>query len=294
MKLSCEIVKDLLPLYEEELCSIDSKKSVEEHLKQCKDCQTCYQRMHNHLEVENVHKMLMDQEEEKQQTEEKERKIIKKGLHKIRHRWILSIIAILMVFPLMGVGMLTYNQKQKNGICFSNINDIRIAKKFVKLLENGEYESAAKMQADTYRWRYGVISEKYEMYGKMKEEERGSYEKWYLQQHAKDASMSKEKFIEQEQKDFIEAMKAYEKAGSISGCNVSDVYYEGNDWVVEIKIREKLNDNDSQWVKTLILSVENDQSVSCTGYTNSDARYAAYEDKGIISAITMSGDYGPY
>lgn len=36
---NCNIVKDLLPLYLEELCSEDSKNYVEAHLAQCEDCQ---------------------------------------------------------------------------------------------------------------------------------------------------------------------------------------------------------------------------------------------------------------
>lgn len=37
---NCNIVKDLLPLYLEELCSEDSKSYVEAHLAQCEDCQS--------------------------------------------------------------------------------------------------------------------------------------------------------------------------------------------------------------------------------------------------------------
>jgi hypothetical protein len=37
-KVSCEIIKDMLPLYYDEVCSGDSKKMVEEHLSQCNNC----------------------------------------------------------------------------------------------------------------------------------------------------------------------------------------------------------------------------------------------------------------
>lgn len=40
MKLSCEIIQDLLPLYEEKLCSEASREAVEEHLKECSICRT--------------------------------------------------------------------------------------------------------------------------------------------------------------------------------------------------------------------------------------------------------------
>lgn len=42
MKQNCNIVKDLLPLYIEEICSEDSKKYVNEHLQECEECKkTC-------------------------------------------------------------------------------------------------------------------------------------------------------------------------------------------------------------------------------------------------------------
>lgn len=39
MKISCDIIKDLLPLYAEDLASEDTKQLVEEHLLECGDCQ---------------------------------------------------------------------------------------------------------------------------------------------------------------------------------------------------------------------------------------------------------------
>lgn len=38
MKLDCEIIKDLLPLYIDNVCSEASKTAVEEHLKECESC----------------------------------------------------------------------------------------------------------------------------------------------------------------------------------------------------------------------------------------------------------------
>ncbi|RDW15886.1 zf-HC2 domain-containing protein [Oceanobacillus chungangensis] len=37
-RVSCEIVKDLLPLYYDNVCSDDSKKMLEEHLVECQSC----------------------------------------------------------------------------------------------------------------------------------------------------------------------------------------------------------------------------------------------------------------
>lgn len=38
MKISCEIVKDLLPLYHDDICSSESRSMIEEHLSECNAC----------------------------------------------------------------------------------------------------------------------------------------------------------------------------------------------------------------------------------------------------------------
>ena len=38
MKISCDVINDLLPLYHDEVCSEESKRIVEEHLKECENC----------------------------------------------------------------------------------------------------------------------------------------------------------------------------------------------------------------------------------------------------------------
>lgn len=45
MKIACEIIRDLLPLYAEDMVSEKSKEAVEEHLEECEDCKAFYQRM---------------------------------------------------------------------------------------------------------------------------------------------------------------------------------------------------------------------------------------------------------
>ncbi len=45
MRIECDIVKDLLPLYVEQITSETSNKAVEEHLKGCELCSKAYQEM---------------------------------------------------------------------------------------------------------------------------------------------------------------------------------------------------------------------------------------------------------
>ncbi len=47
MKISCDVAKDLLPLYAADLCSEESKRLLQEHLQTCGDCRVQYERMKN-------------------------------------------------------------------------------------------------------------------------------------------------------------------------------------------------------------------------------------------------------
>lgn len=59
-ELACEIVKDLLPLYVDGIVSDVSKKSVENHLEHCTDCNEIYHNMAFHLEMESLQTEVSD------------------------------------------------------------------------------------------------------------------------------------------------------------------------------------------------------------------------------------------
>ena len=54
MKLSCEVIKDLLPLYYDKVCSKESCSLVEEHLTQCPQCVNELQKFKMYLEKPSV------------------------------------------------------------------------------------------------------------------------------------------------------------------------------------------------------------------------------------------------
>lgn len=62
MKISCEIIKDLLPLYHDGVCSNDSRMMVEEHLAYCDNCKAELQVMDNELSITNTKKNLNEAE----------------------------------------------------------------------------------------------------------------------------------------------------------------------------------------------------------------------------------------
>lgn len=50
-KVSCEIIKDMLPLYYDEVCSDDSKRMVEEHLSECNNCKMELEKIQNEIHI---------------------------------------------------------------------------------------------------------------------------------------------------------------------------------------------------------------------------------------------------
>lgn len=296
MKLTCNIVRDLIPLYEDKVCSEDSRAGVEEHLKQCEACRAYFKRLQDSLQKELWENPTVSEETKaEKEKEEWEKIVVRKGIKKIRQRWVASLIICVLAFiPVSGTAVMGYHEIVQRGVCFSNMDDIRAAKRFVKLIENGDYETAADMQEPASRWRYQVIREKCQDYEKIAEEERTIQEKEYLEKNKAKAEMPEEEFIKQQKESFAAAMKAYEEIGYISGCEVSNIYYESDSWMVEMKVKETMRLEGQEFTKTLIIYKEGEQQVFCTGYINVDASYADYEDSGIIAAITMSGNYAIY
>ena len=45
MKYLCGLIKDILPLYHDSICSEESKYAVEEHLSECPACKQYYDKM---------------------------------------------------------------------------------------------------------------------------------------------------------------------------------------------------------------------------------------------------------
>lgn len=54
MKYNCELIKDLLPLYQDGVCSESSRRTVEEHLEQCKECSDYLEALRSSGEIETT------------------------------------------------------------------------------------------------------------------------------------------------------------------------------------------------------------------------------------------------
>ena len=126
MKWNCDLIQDLLPLYEEDLCSPASRQAVEEHLRECEGCR----RLTVPLPVE-----------EPKDTPHADR-ALKKSLKKVKRRWLVSLLAAALVVPMLLLG---FNQYRGEGLSFTNADDIFTAWRFLHALETQDWEKAAQM-----------------------------------------------------------------------------------------------------------------------------------------------------
>ena len=133
MKIECKVIEDLLPLYSDHVCSDASGKLVEEHLKECEKCRS----MLNRVDVVQITHI------EKEDTEKTA--IIQKGFRKIHRRWRASLIAVFMLIPLVFVGILGYNEKNRSGIAFSNIDDVYRCYRYLNYIKSVQYDDAVQM-----------------------------------------------------------------------------------------------------------------------------------------------------
>ena len=54
MKCKCGIIKDLLPLYVDHVCSDESKELIDEHLLECEKCKSYMDSLRESQDVEDV------------------------------------------------------------------------------------------------------------------------------------------------------------------------------------------------------------------------------------------------
>lgn len=127
--ITCEMAKDLIPLYSEGLCSEESRKAVENHLSECESCR----------------RLLETPVEQEQVASVPEEKNVFKKLNRKMKRSKLWIIALSVVLALLvgAVGFLTVGQivKGEGMVSFETIAQSLEARKVVGYIVNKDFTS---------------------------------------------------------------------------------------------------------------------------------------------------------
>ncbi len=95
-KISCEIIKDLLPLYIDNVCSSDSTDAIEEHLKDCPLCEAEFLNLQNNTDI----KPEIDKDIDK--AVKNANKKIKKGKKKVVATTLSIVSVVLLIVGIIG------------------------------------------------------------------------------------------------------------------------------------------------------------------------------------------------
>lgn len=111
MKLSCAVVRDLLPLYCEGECSPETVQAVAEHIASCQECRVCWERMSRPLETPPPE-------------EPEEASLMRAYAAKVRkgriRRSVLTVLGVLLLSLLGGLVFCTLQvmERQKNPLVY--------------------------------------------------------------------------------------------------------------------------------------------------------------------------------
>lgn len=132
MKMSCNIIEDLLPLYVDDMVSEDSRKLVEEHLKECPSCRKMQEEM-----IKENRLSAAENRSNSEKTNKTEAESLKKIRRRIRKKRIASVIlAVILVVAAGGIGHYWYYDKEtyiswddanisvKDGKVYSTVNPL--------------------------------------------------------------------------------------------------------------------------------------------------------------------------
>ena len=99
MKIHCDIIKDLMPLYIDGICSNKSKEIIEEHIKECEACKNELQLIKAKLPLNLVEQNLNEAEAVKNLSVEWKKRMLKSLLEGI----LITAIFILVFFIFFGI-----------------------------------------------------------------------------------------------------------------------------------------------------------------------------------------------
>lgn len=138
MKISCNVIKDLMLIYNEEI-SEETKSLVDTHMENCKECREYFNAINGEDNIGDILKSELPDEHTKNLT-------VKKGFKKIRARWIASILIVALLLPVIAVGgRLTVNQTKSKGLRFTNIDEVMQSKNYLKYIGKGNFEKFYEM-----------------------------------------------------------------------------------------------------------------------------------------------------
>ncbi|MBR5683525.1 MAG: zf-HC2 domain-containing protein [Ruminococcus sp.] len=158
---NCDIVKDLLPLYADDVCSEESRKAVEEHISGCSDCKAELEKLRKNVPV----------------SPQKDGEVLKRIKRRLRIEKLVvgGISAVVFVFLLLGTLFFLINTDKSMDVEKYNIPDnlhVTMHGTELYLVVNGEaagfwyvFPTISDTDGDHMGYGTGFDSEKKNGYG---------------------------------------------------------------------------------------------------------------------------------
>ena len=103
MNISCDIIKDLLPLYHDGVCSDDSKTMIEEHLSHCEICQAELVAMESLLMIPQTEQNIAEAQEIKQLSKRWKKGMVQSALKGVFGTLLSVAAALLLTYCFVGI-----------------------------------------------------------------------------------------------------------------------------------------------------------------------------------------------
>ena len=148
MDISCNIIRDLLPLYAEDLASEDTKKAVEEHLRKCKACAD----------------VLHDMQKTPPVLVETEAESLNKIKKDIRRRRLISVMAAVMTLLTVASSVITYLFTPFQLTKDQALDDFYIREDGAVVIDYSPYVIGRVMSGNGENWYINQYSNRYDMW----------------------------------------------------------------------------------------------------------------------------------
>lgn len=130
MNIPCEIIDDLLPLYEDQVCNPTTKEAVQSHLRQCARCR------------EKLTDGALPPRDPAPAEFDQEATAVKRSFQKVRRVWIISLAVVLAVALVLGCGVQLFIRT----LLPSDYDQcVQTGEKFIRKLCDGDFEEAAAL-----------------------------------------------------------------------------------------------------------------------------------------------------
>ncbi len=163
--MKCEVTKDLLTLYVEDMCSEVSKAELEIHIQECPECAKALEELKKELGSEEA--VIKTDYSAENAAALKPMKKVKKRL--FRRMAVSVALGLVVIFMLYCIGSLSYGQMTNRGMSFSAIADAIKLKSVCESLAEGDTQALLDVVAfrieDIYQVKYeGSLYESFENY----------------------------------------------------------------------------------------------------------------------------------